>query len=64
MYWLIPVAGLGGGGVGALGVWLWQRARQLAQTAELTQEAARLGTRLEERTQRLPDLEVEVEQIP
>lgn len=64
MNWLIPVAGLGGAGVGAFGAWLWQRARQLAQTAELTHEATRLGTRLEERTRRLSDLEAEVEQIP
>jgi DNA recombination protein RmuC len=64
MNWLIPVAGLGGAGAGALGVWLWQRARQLARTAELTQEAARLGARLEERTHRLSALEAEVEQIP
>ena len=64
MNWLIPVAGLGGAGAGALGAWLWQRARQLARTAELTQEAARLGARLEERTHRLSALEAEVEQIP
>ena len=64
MNWLIPVAGLGGAGAGALGAWLWQRARQLARTAELTQEAARLGARLEERTHRLSVLEAEVEQIP
>jgi DNA recombination protein RmuC len=64
MNWLIPVAGLGGAGAGALGVWLWQRARQLARTAELTEEAARLGARLEERTHRLSALEAEVEQIP
>ncbi len=62
--WLIPVAGFGGAVVGALGAWLWQRARQADQTAELTQETARLGTRLEERTRRLTDLEAEVEQIP
>ena len=64
MNWLIPVAGLGGTGLGALGTWLWQRAHQSAQTAELTQEAARLEARLEERTRRLTDLEAEVEQIP
>jgi DNA recombination protein RmuC len=64
MNWLIPAVGLGGAGAGALGVWLWQRARQLARTAELTQEAARLGARLEERTHRLSALEAEVEQIP
>jgi hypothetical protein len=64
MNWLIPVAGIGGAGLGALGAWLWQRARHLAQTADLTQETARLGTRLEERTQRLTDLESEAEQIP
>jgi DNA recombination protein RmuC len=64
MNWLIPAAGLGGASLGALGAWLWQRALHLARTAELTQEAARLGTRLEERTQRLTDLESEAEQIP
>ena len=64
MNWLIPAAGIGGAGLGALGAWLWQRARQLAQTAELTRDAARLEARLEERTQRLTDLEAELEQIP
>jgi DNA recombination protein RmuC len=61
---LITVAGLGGAGAGAVGMWLWQRARQMALMVELTQEAAGLEARLEERTRRLTDLESEVEQIP
>lgn len=64
MNWLIPVAGLSGAALGAVGAWLWFRARHAAHTAELARDATRLGTRLEERTQRLTDLEAEVEQIP